>query len=347
MTDKGEKQPSKDNASKEQGQRQWKWPKYKPQSDQPKKKDPEEIPIWKYGPQGNFAKFKEALSKTALRNYGHLGKLIETGEYYKPTEPNTADYDFVNDPYGLNKALVMEAVKDYRKKLIKMNADRPKLYALIMQYLSKESLDEVKWSNDFEDIKKATDPLELWKLVEESHKVNSISKVEAVTKLAARSTYQGMRQGPYERIIQYKERLDTAKKSYEEQGNPPMEDIDIAMDFFKGLDNNRYGHFKTQIMNGLTSKAIAQLQNLNEMYLLANQWVQVKTTTNAMGFGTTFATWRGRSTMQINVPQDRKKKRNKTKKNLVTLPGKQAPSRLIMCTMHKTGRCTLSQPSCC
>ena len=68
--------------------------------------------------------------------------------------------------------------------------------------------------------------------------MNSISKVEAVTKLAARSTYQGMRQGLYETIIQYKEQFDTAKKSNEEQGNPPMEDIDIAMDFFKGLDNN-------------------------------------------------------------------------------------------------------------
>lgn len=80
--------------------------------DQPKKKDTEEIPILKYGPQGNFAKFKEAISKTELRDYGHLGKLIETGEYYKPSELNTADYDFVNDKYGLNKALFMEAVKD-------------------------------------------------------------------------------------------------------------------------------------------------------------------------------------------------------------------------------------------
>ena len=205
MTDKGgEKQNSKEKLSKEQGQPQWKWHKYKPRTDQPKKKDPEELPILKYGPQGNFAKFKEAISKTALRDYGHLDELIDTGQYYKPQQPNTADYDFVNDPCGLNKALFMEAVKDHRKELIKMNADWPKLYALIMQYLSDESLDEVKRVATFEDIKKATDPLELWKLVEESHKVNSISKVEAVTKLAAWTTYQGMRQGPYETIIQYK-----------------------------------------------------------------------------------------------------------------------------------------------
>jgi len=296
MTDKIDKHTSdsdsdSDKKSKEQqGNRQRKWQKYKPRSDQPKKKDPEEIPILKYGPQGNFAKFKEAISKAALRDYGHLGKLIETGDYYKPPEPDTVDYDFANDPYGLDKALFLEAMKDYRKELHKMHSDRPKLYALIMQYLSEESLDEVKRSDKYEDIKKATEPRELWNLIEETHKVNTISKVEAVTKLAARTTYQGMRQGPYETIIQYKERFDNAKKTYEDQGNPPMEDVDIAMDFFRGLDNNRYGHFKTQIMNDLTAKVLVQPQNLNEMYLLANQWVQVKTTTNAMGFGTTFTT---------------------------------------------------------
>ena len=46
-----------------------------------KDKDPEEIPILKYGPSNNFYKFKEALSKTALRDYGHLGTLIKTSEY--------------------------------------------------------------------------------------------------------------------------------------------------------------------------------------------------------------------------------------------------------------------------
>ena len=51
MTDKIDKHTSdsdsdSDKKSKEQqGNRQRKWQKYKPRSDQPKKKDPEEIPI--------------------------------------------------------------------------------------------------------------------------------------------------------------------------------------------------------------------------------------------------------------------------------------------------------------
>jgi len=94
-----------------------------------------------------------------------------------------------------------------------MHENRPKLFALIQQYLSEESLDEIKRSDKYEDIEEKTDPLELWLLVEETHKVNSISKVEVVTKMAARSTYQTMRQGPFESIITYKERFTVAQKA--------------------------------------------------------------------------------------------------------------------------------------
>ncbi len=34
-----------------------------------KKKDPEDIPILRYGPNNNFAKFKEAMPKATLKNY--------------------------------------------------------------------------------------------------------------------------------------------------------------------------------------------------------------------------------------------------------------------------------------
>ena len=118
-----------------------------------------------------------------------------------------------------------------------MRIDRPKLYALIYQYLSEESHEEIKRSDKFETIDKATDPLGLWLLVEETHEVNTISKVEAVTKMAAWSTYQTMRQGAFESIITYKERFNAALKGYNDQKNPEMSEKDVAMDFFRGLDN--------------------------------------------------------------------------------------------------------------
>jgi hypothetical protein len=104
-----------------------------------------------------------------------------------------------------------------------------------------------------------------------------VSKVEAVVKLAARTSYKSTRQGTYESIIMYKEHFDAALKAYKDQKNPDMDDKDIAMDFFNGLDNVRYAAFKTETLNLLTSGAISQHENMNVMYLLANQWVKPKT----------------------------------------------------------------------
>mmetsp|Transcript_8044 Transcript_8044/g.11715 ORF Transcript_8044/g.11715 Transcript_8044/m.11715 type:complete len:223 (+) Transcript_8044:1626-2294(+) len=222
MTDKDKKQ--QDKSPKDQGQRQQRkpWQKNRTQRFENKKKDPEEIPILKYGPQNNYSKFKEALSNVALKEYGTLGKLIKQEKYenFEPVEPDADDYELDNDPYGVNRAKYLDDCKDYRKEINKMRENRPKLYGLITQYLSAESRDEIKRQEGYEAIDKAADPEGLWQLVEETHKINSISKVEAVTRLAAQDTYYGMRQGAYESIITYKERFDNAKKAYEDQDNP-------------------------------------------------------------------------------------------------------------------------------
>jgi len=114
---------------------------------QQKKKDPEEIPILRFGPNNNFSKFKEALANKALREYGDLGRLIKWGVYYVPDPPDVGVYDLVNDPYGLNRATYLEQQKLYRKHWEDIIKIRSKLYALIWQYLSQEHSwsQEAKW----------------------------------------------------------------------------------------------------------------------------------------------------------------------------------------------------------
>ena len=57
----------------------------------------------------------------------------------------------------------------------KLNENRPKLYRMITQYQSDESLDEIKQQDKWEDIDEATDPIRLWKLIEETYKIYKIS----------------------------------------------------------------------------------------------------------------------------------------------------------------------------
>jgi hypothetical protein len=192
----------KNNQPKAQGEqtqqrKQSRWQRKGQYNPEQKKKDAEAIPILKYGPSNNFAKFKEAISKAALKQYGDLGRLIRQGSYYIPPEPNRATYgpfDTANDPDGLKKATYLEAMKHHQKKLASMEDDRARPFAMIMMYM--------------------------------------------------------IHQGGYETIIAYKERFNFALKLYEDQGNKKLDPEDIAMDFFRGLDNAPYSMFKTDYING-------------------------------------------------------------------------------------------------
>ncbi len=139
-----------------------------------------------------------------------------------------------------------------------MRNNHPKLYAMLMQYFSPESKDEIKRVQDYEMMKQNRDLLMLWEAIEETHKVHSISKVAAVIKRNARKEYNNMKQVPYESIIAYREHFDEVVKAYQDQENPEIEDADITMDFFDGLDNARYTALNVSILNGLTSSSVTQ-----------------------------------------------------------------------------------------
>ena len=51
-------------------------------------------------------------SNKALKKYVNLGKLIKLGKYYEPEKPNSMDYDFVNDPLGVNTSNYLEDMKE-------------------------------------------------------------------------------------------------------------------------------------------------------------------------------------------------------------------------------------------
>jgi hypothetical protein len=185
-----------------------------------KKRDPEEIPILTYGPDNNFLKFKEVLSKATLKNYGTLGKLIKQGSYYAPEVREIRDYNLQNNPDGLNKLAYLKDMKEYCKEIKAMEKNSLKLYVLILQYFSEKSLEEAKREEGWDDIKEATDLDGLLTYAKKAHKVNTISKVLMVTKMSARTTYKQMRQGLYESIIVYKESFNNALKAYVNQKNP-------------------------------------------------------------------------------------------------------------------------------
>ena len=70
------------------------------------------VPMLRYGPDNNFHKFKEKISRAAIEKFGDLGRLIETSEYHELPEVEEKDFDLDNDPRGVNLADYKEARKE-------------------------------------------------------------------------------------------------------------------------------------------------------------------------------------------------------------------------------------------
>jgi hypothetical protein len=85
--------PTKNENKKEDRRQQWKG--FRPEE---KKKDPNNIPILKYGPSNNLMRFKEALSKKALLEFGNLGKLVNQGFIVMPDLPDRETYGLDDAP---------------------------------------------------------------------------------------------------------------------------------------------------------------------------------------------------------------------------------------------------------
>jgi spore coat polysaccharide biosynthesis protein SpsF (cytidylyltransferase family) len=132
-------------------------------------------------------RFKEALLRKALLEFGNLGKSINQGFIIMPDLPDRVTYGLDVDPDGLNKLDYLEDMKQYRREVADYKRNKPKLYPLIMKYQSDKSLEAVQNKVGWMTVETDADPETLWQLVEQKHKVQSSSKVEAIMKLAART----------------------------------------------------------------------------------------------------------------------------------------------------------------
>jgi hypothetical protein len=67
--------------------------------------------------------------------------------------------------YGLNKQEYIEERKAQMKLINEMEENQLKLYAMILQHLSPESIDEIKRHKNYKEFYENTDPEGLWQAV--------------------------------------------------------------------------------------------------------------------------------------------------------------------------------------
>jgi hypothetical protein len=263
------------------------------------------IPMLRYGKGNNYHKFKQALSEVALKEFGNLGKLINLGRYYVPVFSQPSLPPGMTLSSKQQESLEIEMIKEYNKQV----ENRPKLYGLIRQHMSLESKDEVAKEPDFEVWHANTDPEKLWQAIEKTHKIDSTSNVDEVKSMAARKAYQNIKQGSFESLAQYSERFRETYRAFQDSSinKLPVEEADQAMDFFYGLDNAKYGIFKTNMINGWTTGAFKPPATVNEIYRIAGNWVK-PTSKLEGGTSATYVTIEEHATIKRRKEQNEKNK---------------------------------------
>ena len=244
---------------------------------------PEHVPTLRYGANSNFATFKQRLVVVGMQKYGDLARLVELDKYYEPDAINPEDFDLEDDPYGVNLDLMKDKTKTRGRLIDKMRNDRSAFYSFMVDHLSHESMDAVKLLDEYELMNRTKDPLLLWLAIKQTHKVSTNSSVSTVVRAEARKRYKDAKQGAYESIVTYKERFDHLLEAYKDMNNAEMNEEDIAMDFFEGLDDTRYGEFKTSYLNDLTMGTQTAPTHVNEIYTKASKYLTPKRATRAGG----------------------------------------------------------------
>jgi len=213
-------------------------------------------------------------------------------------------------------------MKELAKEVGKMNRDKPKLYGLIRQHMSVESRDEVSQQPNYAVWHMEKDPEQLWQAIVGTHKVDCVSNVTEVMTLAARKAYQNIKQGASEGLSLYSERFHETYRAYkamDSTSNPVDVKEEVqAMDFFHGLDNGRYGAFKTSMLNGWATKAVKPPKTANEIYRLAGSWVKQPTCTDGGGYAATYMTIE--EEVKIRAKEANPKKPGKDKVNTPKKP---------------------------
>ena len=282
------------------------------------------VPLLRPGADTNFIPFKRLASREAIELFGELGLLIELGTYPAIEIPNTAAYNAETDKDGFVKIELIEAVKEHKKIIARRKENAPKLYAWLWGKLSKASQDEVTSHRRYEIFNKDKDPLELWEAIEETHRVQSVSKVPLLVRKAAKDAYNQCKQGTFEPIIEFYERFCALRENFERLNDEEDEDGDAyqidnteaAMDFLSSLDDSRYADFKVEYMNDLAQKKVKPFRNVAEVYEIAKSRLTVTSSRSAAGAtaGAAFATT---DTMMMkptdNKRQFKKKQFSKTK----------------------------------
>jgi hypothetical protein len=227
--------------------------------------------------KSNFFTWKEKLSIFALKKYGHLGSLFETGEYYEPPEVRipVVPQGQVMDEF--ERHAILRRIGQREDLIATMRSNRINLYATVWSLLSESSKTAMMREDAFIDVEDVKDLRGLWNLILTTH-VGSQSNtarsraIPGETERELRAHLDSLKQGPAEQLSTYLRRYHIAITCYDSAEVPQPSTEDQVATFINNLDDYRFGDFKLRIKNDFRQNNVDWPATLNEAFRRASDW---------------------------------------------------------------------------
>ena len=256
----------------------------------------EGVPLLLYGEDNNLREVTRCLSNYACLNFGTIGQIVDTMELPKVSKL-TIDNDRYKTDLVYRKEMELKmASRESARADIKRSS--PKLYHGILSLLSADGEEAVRRHASFKEKAEADkDPLELWRIVKDTHLVPSNNPDEDAVRSRCRAKLAAIKMWEVESLAQFKPRYDSTYNAYVDSGNAVPMALDQAMDFLNALDDVRYGEFRRNLLNDKSAKTGTFPQTVEEMYIRAASYLAETVPSNpsfSAAFGT-FGDYRGQS----------------------------------------------------
>lgn len=256
----------------------------------------------------HYSRWCDVMTIKAKIEYGLWGQMCKTGTKPAVAEIDPDDYPNLISPNLMRrkiaKSMLQADISERQKTVARMNTDGPKLYSLLLQYLSPESLAQVMEHDSFDSEEDVDDPVKLWNAIRLTHRAGSDAVSATEQKTQTRIALNVCKQGFDEALHSFYKRWKEAYDAYEDAGNAVLKEEDQASSFLAALNDVAYVALKTQLHN-YTVSGIAVPTTVADAYHHAAKFVIVRKSTKS-SYGAAFTTI-GESQEKRDEPKEKKK----------------------------------------
>ena len=220
----------------------------------------------------SFLHTRTKLVQWLTSKYGQHGRFPLDLKYYeipRPVEDDLPDsIRALDNDSKLKQEVMTSIIKQYTKDVKKSKDDKTQIYGYLESLLSSEGIQAVSCHKDFISAQSKLDPLDLWKIIIDTHvtEVDNFKEGSAFAKMEASKKLKNMKQLPGQTLLNFKEMflLQIQRMTQMKCTQKPSDDEAAAM--FMDQAASGYAQLVVDIQNQESSGGAAMPATVEEAF---------------------------------------------------------------------------------